>query len=186
MNLNPDSLTMKNIARWYRKAGVPFVESDWGPRSETGESAGPQRDLDPRRDVTTPHESTPDRMWWWEKREFIWRRRTPSDQEWVEMLDDFFAPYLALLSRPKGNLVWQVYNGLFTYRQVAKEEWLRSRSSAHEAVFRAVQDLTRLIANDDPLFPPQPDGRRRDFEAERHAASRVLAAYLERRQHGTD
>ena len=174
-----DEMTFADIRRWYHQHGMPYEEEDWGPRSEVGESIGLQ--VQPReregRDGVRSTASTPDRMWWWEKQHFPWHPRSLVEKQWVQLLDDFFTPYLAMLPRPKGNLVRQVYGEQRTYTEVGQESGI-ARQSAHEAVQRAVRDLTRLIANDDPLFCPTPDGRRRSYDEEAQAAHRVFAAYL--------
>jgi hypothetical protein len=174
-----------DIRRWYADHGEKFIAEDWGERDENGESIGPQRQ-EPERSYdiakkgSTSVRSTdpsPERTWWWEKQTFPWKPRNPGDQEWVFLLDEFFAPYLALLPRAKGNLVRQLFGDLHTYQEIADSEGI-ARSSAHEAVRRAVRDLTRRIAEDDPLFRPATDGRRRDYEEEARAARRVFLLYL--------
>ncbi len=120
-------------------------------------------------------------MWWWEKQHFPWRERTADEKRWIYLLDAFFVPYIAMLPRAKGNLVRQVFGERLTYQEVADEAGGK-RQSAHEAVWRAVQDLTRRIAEDDPDFVPPQDGRRRDHAAETEAAKRVLDAYLLREE----
>lgn len=107
----------------------------------------------------------------------MWEARSREEQDWLDLLDRFFAPYIAMLPRPKGNLVRQVFNDLSSYTKVGQENRM-ARQSAHEAVVRAVRDLTRLIANDDPLFRPPADRRRRDFEEEARAARRVFMVYV--------
>lgn len=176
----PDELTLKDIRRWYHKNRMPFEEEDWGPQAETGESIGPQTQDRERegRDGVRSSATTPDRMWWWEKQRFPWRPRTSEEKRWLYALDAFFAPYLAMLPRPKGNLVRQVFGELLTYAEVADDEGLFDRSGARKRVLAAVRDLTRLIANDDPLFRPPPDGRRRDYEEEAKAARRVFVVFL--------
>ncbi len=175
-----DDQTLADIRRWYHDNGMPFEEEDWGPRSETGESSGPQVQDRERegRDGIRSSASTPDRMWWWEKQRFPWRERTQGEKEWLYLLDAFFAPYIAMLPRPKGNLVRQVFGEQMTYREVAEEAGLFDRSGARKRVLAAVRDLTRLIANDDALFSPPPDGRERDHEAEARAARRVFMIYV--------
>lgn len=176
-----DKRTFKDIKRWYHEAGVPLLNEDWGARDEvTGESIGPQTQHRERegRDGVRSSATTPDRMWWWNKQRFPWRERTTTEKEWLYLLDQFFAPYLSMLPRAKGNLVREVFGEVRTYQEVADERGVR-RQSAHEAVQRAVRDLTRLIALDDPLFhDPIPAARKRDFEEEARAARRVFVTYI--------
>jgi len=180
MTQEDDELTAKDIRRWYTEHGMPYLEEDWGERAETGESSGPQVQEGERTKEVRSTAATPDRMWWWEKQTFPWRARTLEEKEWALALESFFTPYVALLPRPKGNLLQQVFNDLRTYADVGEEAGIK-RQSAHEAVERAVRDLTRLIASDDPLFRPPPDGRKRDYEEESRAARRVFVVFL--RQH---
>lgn len=178
-----DDLTLADIRRWYHDHGMPFEEEDWGPRDETGESIGrqvQQPERSPGKDGSTSVRSTaatPDRMWWWEKQRFPWRERSIEEKRWLYLLDAFFAPYLAMLPRQKGNLVRQVFGEGMTYTEVGEEAGI-ARQSAHEGVQRAVRDLTRLIALDDPMFNPPRDGRRRDYAEETRAARRVFVVYL--------
>lgn len=180
-----DEMTAADIRRWYQDAGMEYDPEDWGERSDTGESTGPQHQPPQR---MTPYrgagstsvrssDSSPGRAWWWEKQAFPWREREYEERQWLELLDDFFAPYLAMMPKDKGNLLRQVYGDLSTYQEVAANEHV-AKSTAHEAVQRAVRDVTRLIAEDDPLFRPPIDGRRRDFEEEARAARRVFMVYV--------
>jgi len=117
-------------------------------------------------------------MWWWEKQQFPWRERSISEKRWLYLLDAFFAPYLAMLPRPKGNLLREVFGERHTYQKAADERQLYDRSHARAQTLRALQGLTQLIANDDPEFMPPKDGRARDFEAETAAAERVFDRYI--------
>lgn len=172
-------MTLADIRRWYHDNGMAFHPEDFGVRAETGESIGPQTQDRERegRDGIRSSASTPDRMWWWEKQRHPWRERSEGELEWLYLLDQFFAPYIAMLPRPKGNLVRQVFGDRMTYAEVAEANGVK-RQSAHEATKRAVQDLTRLIAEDDSMFTPPADGRTRDHEAETRAARRVFMVYV--------
>ena len=176
----------KDIRKWYHDHGIPYEAEDWGPRSETGESDGHQpvdRERADRHNFVLSRAATPEELWWWEKHAILWRPRSGEEADWLQTLDDFFAPYLAMLPRAKGNLVRAIYGDLATYEEAAQAEGI-ARQSAHEATKRAVRDLTRRIAEDDPLFRPPPDGRRRDYEDEARAARRVFMVYLARRRAG--
>jgi DNA-directed RNA polymerase specialized sigma24 family protein len=188
-----DGDILKDIKRWYHEHGVPFERQDWGERDyETGESAGPQVQapeysteregtVGERRRTTAVRSTdpTPANTWWWEDKKLPWPQRSREEQSWVEQLDAFFEPYMALLPRPKGNLVRQFINDRRTYQEIADYAGVK-RQSAHESVKRAFQDLTRLIARDDPLWREPADGRRRDHDAENRSARRVLFVYLNR------
>jgi len=182
-----NKLTPAQIRRWYHKAGLDFQQEDWGTRNDTGESSGRQRQEPERSPGKTGStsvrstDSTPARTWWWEKQHFPWQARGAAERRWIYTLDAFFSPYLAMLPRPKGNLVRQVFADGYTYTEVGQKVGMK-RQSAHEAVRRAVRDLMRIIAEDDPLFHAAADGRRRDYEDEARAARRVLMVYLEKRR----
>jgi hypothetical protein len=178
---DPDELTARDIRRWYHKNGMAYEHEDWGPRSDTGESDSPQMQEGERTKEVRSTASTPDRMWWWENQTYPWRERGYAEKRWLYLLDQFFAPYLAMLPRPKGNLVRQVFGERQTYAEAGVEVGL-SRQGAQQSVARAIRDLTRLIALDDPLFRDPPgDGRKRDFEEEARAARRVFMVYVNKR-----
>ena len=176
--MNPDDETLKDIRRWYHEHGLPYQEEDWGPRGLTGESAGPQVQEGERTKEVRSSASTPDRMWWWEKQQFPWRKRTPSEQEWAEALEDFFTPYLAMLPGPKLRLMEHVFNDLRTYDEAAEEAGYFDRSGARKAVQGALRALTRLIAEDNPEWEPPADGRRRNYVEEEEAARFVFVKYV--------
>lgn len=181
--MNPDDETLKDIRRWYHEHGMPYQEEDWGPRDLTGESAGMQRqEAEPgpggALSRVNPSDPTPDRMWWWEKQQFPWRARTPTEQEWAETLEDFFTPYLAMLAGPKLRLMEHVFNDLRTYDEAAEEAGYFDRSGARKAVQGALRALTRLIAEDNPHWEPPADGRRRNYVEEEEAARFVFIKYV--------
>lgn len=173
----------RNVRQWYHKHGVPLREEDWGDRFENGESATPSRATewygrmfdDNKRTQLRPF--TAGDSWWWELLSPLWPPR--EDRETIERLEAFFAPYIALLPYPKGNLIRQLFNDRLTYAEAAEGAQL-TRQGAYAATRRAVRALTRLVANDDPDFVPPTDGRRRDYEAERAAAWRVYDRYTRR------
>jgi hypothetical protein len=176
----------KKIRRWYQRHGMEYLPEDWGQRSETGESDSKQTATGPYggqlgNEQTTLVANTGEMQWWWEDKRPPWTQR--HDRAWVVTLDEFFAPYLSMLNRPKGNLLRQLINDRLTYEAIGKEVGM-SKQGAWKQLKSAIQEVTRLIALDDPEFVPQPDGRRRDRDAEREAAGRVFARYLEGRQHG--
>jgi hypothetical protein len=168
------------VRKAYHDLGLPYLDEDWGPRSETGESVGRQSQDPERRDILRTVAATPDQMWWWERHHYPWRQRSHSEEEWLLFLEGFFAPYIAMLSRPKGNLVRQVYGDRSTYAEAGALTRL-SRQGAQQATERALRDLTRLIANDDPDFVLPTDKRRRDYEAETTSARRVFLRALGQR-----
>lgn len=188
---DPDEMTQKDIARWYHENKMEYLKDNWGPRDENGESASKQVQLPEYAtkegggsSAVRSTDPTPggDSAWWWEEQELMWEQRSPDEQQWIDALDDFFAPYIAMLPRPKGNLIREVFNDRHTYVEVGKDNQFYDRQAARKAVQRAVRDLTKLIAQDDPMFRPPLDGRQRDFEAEQRAARRVFVLYLNRRE----
>lgn len=173
----PDERTLSDIRRWYQDNGVSYEKEDWGPRSETGESAGRQREKAERSgpDRVSGHDPTSE--WWWERQRAPWRERDVDEAQWAWALEDFFGPYLAMMSRPKGNLLRQLINDGRTYAEIGAYNGV-TRQAAYAAVKRAMQDLTKLIARDDPSFDRPDDGRQRDYEQERASAERVFDRYM--------
>lgn len=173
----PDERTLSDIRRWYQDNGVSYEKEDWGPRGENGESAGRQREKAERSGPDRVGGHDPTSEWWWERQRAPWRERDVDEAQWAWKLEDFFAPYISLLSRPKGNLLRQLINDGRTYAEIGEYNGV-TRQAAYAAVSRAVQDLTKLIALDDPNFAWPDDGRKRDFAAERQSAQYVLEQYL--------
>lgn len=179
--MSDDDMSLKDIQRWYAKHGMRYEEEDWGPRSETGESDGKQVQEGERTKEVRSTDSTPSRMWWWERQVFPWKHRTLEDRDWVLALDEFFAPYLAMLPRPKGNLVQQIYGDLSTYQAVADETGV-SRQAAHKATRKAVEQLTKLIAMDDHVYACSQCGLPHAPESATEAAQRVFERFLRTRK----
>lgn len=179
---------LEDIRRWYEEHGVSFLTEDWQARTDVGESA--TRQHQPPEDHWKgaahrrflPHDPT--EQWWWERQHFPWHPRTHEEREWQETLEDFFTPYISMMPRPKANLLWHVFGQGNTYQEAGADEGM-SRQGAQQAVKRALRDLTKRIALDDPLFRLPPDGRRRDYDEERRAARRVFVTYLTRRAGST-
>lgn len=177
-------MTPKQVRRWYHKAGLEYNEEDWGPRFESGESAGKPEDMRERRDLVGTHKKVtafgPGNVWW-ENQHYPWRPRTDSELEWYEVLEEFFVPYLSLLPKAKGNLLMEVFADQRTLVDLGTEASM-TRQGAHKAKQSAVRALTRRIAEDDPLgFRAPLDKRRRDYEEENRAARRVFMVYLSER-----
>lgn len=172
----------KEIRRWCHDNGIEYIASDWGPRSDTGESAGPTAW------ISQEHRTTAS----WSMGNLLkaaddptagsmWHDRTPEDREYIEALEDFFDPYIAMLPRPKGNLIREYMGMRRTQRDIGRSEGV-TRSAVTHALKRALRDLTRLIAKDDPEWVPPADKRRRDYEGEKEAAERVFGRYWRRRR----
>lgn len=159
----------KDIRRWYQQHGVEFIASDWKRDPETGESLYPDGLDAERRDVTRLVDST--WMRFFEEGQLPWF--LPRDRDTVEALEEFFSPYIAMLPRPKGNVLRQLVNDTLTYQEIAEDRDV-SRQGAWKQVNAAVTELVRLVARDDPAFTPPRDGRRRDKRAELASAAAVL------------
>lgn len=175
----------KEIRRWCHDNGIEYIASDWGPRSDTGESAGEASYYGERQEhrnvvrwdmtgLLTGREQKSDSA-------PVWAGRTPEDREYIEALEDFFDPYIAMLPRPKGNLIREYMGMRRTQRDIGRSEGV-TRSAVTHALKRALRDLTRLIAKDDPEWVPPADKRRRDYEGEKEAAERVFGRYWRRRR----
>lgn len=166
----------KEVREWYRANGMEYIPEDWGDRFDTGESAD-REGPDPRvlgREhlrVFLPGSFLEGSAPWSQS-------RSSEEREYMEVLEDFFQPYIAMLPRPKGELLRQMMNDQKTYAQIQEDEGRASRGSTVNAGKRALQALIRLIAQDDPEFVAPLDGRRRDYEAEATAARRVFSRYL--------
>jgi hypothetical protein len=177
----------EEIRRWYVAHGLPYLEEDWGLRDDTGESARaqhqePERTVDDSGNTQSVRsvDPSPANRWWWEDKQFPWEQRSRPEQDYVEALEEFYTPYIAMLSRPKQALLYEAFFQRRQFSDIAKDERM-SRQGARQATMRAVRDLTKLVAMDDPLYVPPADGRRRDYEAEALAARRVLAIYLDKK-----
>jgi hypothetical protein len=70
-----------------------------------------------------------------------------------------------------------------TQADIAREE-SRTQQAVSAALVRAMRDLLRAIAKDDPDWTPPKDGRRRDYDGEKKAAERVFDRYWTSRQGG--
>ena len=163
------------IRQWHEANGIDYIEDDWGDRFDTGESAvalsTDREGLGPREQGNVfllPFFSENVRL------VGAWGR-DPEAQRRAEALEDFFAPYLAMLPTRQGDLVRQLMNDQLTLSEMAKTGRLYDRSHAQKNLRSALRALTRLIANDDPDF--EPTNRPRDYEAEAAAAERVFDRY---------
>lgn len=176
----------REVREWYRANGMAYVEDDWGPLSDTGESDGKQSiererlggddtsrrvlQLDTERVVMYEDAGRVYPLWH--------TGRTPEERKRMEQLEDFLLPYIALLPRPKGELLRSVMNDQLSFEDVPG---YTDRHNARRAVKRALRALIKVIAADDPQFTPPPDGRRRDHDAEMSAARRVFKTFLIKR-----
>lgn len=170
-------MTDKQVRKWYQDHGIEYIPSDWDDSNE-------RRGL---KNWTSMHigrepvylwggpfpDSSNDRPWW--------HARTAEEKVTAKQLEAFFAPYIAMLPRGKGELIRELVNDRKTYDQIAEDNKFYDRSHAHRALRRAVQALVLLIAKDDPDFVYH--GRPRDYEAEQAAAERVFDRYM---KGGTD
>lgn len=173
----------KEVRRWYHDHGMEVIPQDWDARSETGESDTVLRVTNWHNRILDDNKRTQLRpftagdSWWWEALTPLWQPR--DDRETIERMEAFFAPYIAMLPYPKGNIIRQLFNDRLTYAEAGDREEM-TRQGAHAALQRAVRALVKLIAQDDPSFLPPADGRRRDYDAERAAARRVYDRYMRR------
>ena len=171
------------IARWYREHGVDYEPQDWGRRDELGQSASPQYEP-PERAGRPLHEQRinpvePSLFRILEEEGALsswWRARSGEEREHVEAMEAFWAPYLAQLPRPKGNVLWQVMNARLPQADIAREAGT-SQQAVSKQLRQSMRDLVRLVARDDPAFVEAPDRRLRDYAKEQAAAIRVLNAY---------
>ena len=163
----------KEIRKWYADHGVEYIPEDWGARGNKMNFMGTSM---PSYILMLEEEG---------RAKPLWPQRGDGEREYVLALEDFFAPYIALLPRPKGNLIEEYMGMRRTQADLARSEHV-SQQAVSKAMKAALRSLTRLIAKDDPEYVPPQDGRRRDFEGERAAAMRVFVRwYLSRDLPGT-
>lgn len=170
-------MTAKQIRKWYHDHKVAYVKDDWRSSerfphwgiSSTGAST-----------MDTPyleHLESEGRAG------SIWRPRNAADREYVEALEEFFAPYVAILPRPKGNLITE-YTGMRRTQASLAESKGVTQQAVSKALMSAMRALVHIIAKDDPAYVPPQDGRRRDFEGETQAAERVFVRFWLERAEG--
>jgi hypothetical protein len=167
------------VKKWYRENGMEYIPSDWGPRSDTGESAGsdlPKDRFGGNSEMAHSREF-PVHFWPnWAADEnagvgAMWPPR--EDQEEVDALDEFFAPYYLRLPQPKANLLMDYFGARNTQSELAGPSGVTQQAISKD-LKSAVRALTRLIAEDCPTFNPPEDGRKRDDAEEGRAAQEVL------------
>lgn len=179
----------KEVKDWHKKhPEVPLVETDYIGRLDSGETDAQEKATSyygswEAHSRTHLFSSEAGMSWWWEDKVAPWAPRGWTEADWVIVLDDFFAPYLAMLPRDQGELVRQLINDRLTYAEVGQSRRV-SRQAAHQRAQTALRDLTLVIAQDDPAFRREADGRSRNFKAEAEAAERVFDAFLKRREDG--
>lgn len=142
----------KEVADWYRRHGLSIRKEDWGPRSETGESAGKQTAERSSARPTDPTES-----WWWERQDLLWKPRTDEERRAVEALDAFFEPYIRRLNEQDQEVLHLLFNERMTYQEAGEYQRV-ARQTTWEATQRAVRHLTWAISLDCPdseLTPEQ-------------------------------
>lgn len=174
---------LQAVRQWYKDHDIPFLREDWGPRAETGESDHQTQATDVvgrvpwgRREVLMS--SIPGQLWWWEDKKPPWLNVPHTD--WEEVLETFVRPYLPLLVEASTRVLEQWMYDRMTYQEIADVERI-TREAVRRRLKRGLQDLTRVIAADDPSFTPPRDRRRRDLKEEFAAAERVFNRYLDGR-----
>jgi hypothetical protein len=132
----------KKVSAWHRRnSDVPLVVNDWGPRSETGESAG--------RTQASELVIDPQETWWWERQRPLWKHRSQEDVEVMVALEEFFTPYLDRMKYEHAEALRRLFNDRLTYREQAGIRQV-SRQAQHKLVRRAVKQLMREVAMDCP------------------------------------
>lgn len=178
--MNPDDETLKDIRKWYHDNGIEYLAEDWDRRDETGESAGAQRqesEISWRAKRTHKVRAIdPLLRHWWPDQQVLWAPRDPEEKAWLALLDEFFTPYLSMMTPEKTETLARLFNDRLTYEEAGEVVGI-TRQGAHRAVGRALQDLTLLIAKDDDWFAREKN-RPRDYAVENRAARRVFMRYL--------
>jgi hypothetical protein len=177
----------KEIRRWHHDHGVEYIPEDWTGRSETGETIARLPfwgDPRARENMARRANMTPGGMQALDdsgQAAPLYAGRTAEDREYVMALEDFFDPYIALLPRPKGNLIREYMGMRRTEADIARTAGV-TQQAVSQALQRALRALTALVARDDPEWVPPADKRRRDYEGEREAAERVFDRYWQKRK----
>jgi hypothetical protein len=118
------------VKRWYAEHGIEYLDRDWGPRSEIGESAGVQgmstkdglntRDPSSKRHDQERYRNEQQLLRLEEqgRLRFPWLDR--QDNEQLAALEDFLTPYIASLPRAQARVldVWMF--GRSSHREVAE------------------------------------------------------------------
>lgn len=143
----------KEVRQWYDAHGIEFKDEDWGPRSETGESAGRQQadpdrvgreyvvSLDPADLYAHDDGSLGNIMLLWEQRE---------DHEVLDAVEEFFAPYMSLMPFTKRRVLDEYLLARRTQADLAAEAGV-SQQAVSKQLASSVRWLTRVIANDSGL-----------------------------------
>lgn len=173
----------RDIKKWYSQHNMEYIPEDWGLRDpDTGEGLTGTSAAD-RRTNNKVHTG------WFSPGYFaggrepfsaLWRARTEFEQEEIEALDEFFAPYMIQLPLAKQNLIHDYMGWRKTQTEIGEETGI-SQQAVSKDLRAAIRQLTRLVAEDDPDFIPAPDGRKRNQALEDEAAGRVLNAWWEKR-----
>mgnify|MGYP003576198420 FL=1 len=171
----------KEVQQWYRDHDVPYIPTDWGRRAETGEGLSDDINWEERPDIVRSADPTPVRMWWWERQTFPWQPRTAAESSMIDALEEFFWPYLAELGVDEGFMLHRYLFDRATYQEIA-DDLGSTRQNVHRRVKTAIRTVTRRVAQQNPDFVAESDGRRRNFEDEVEAARAMLNDYLERRE----
>jgi len=156
----------KFVRRWYAGHDMNVVSEDWGRRDPTtGEGLenvgntywGDRADrvtLLPMRDL--------ERLLG-EKLGPIWSPRTDEERKFIEALEDFFTPYIALLPKEKASVLDQYLGQRRTQEQIASAAGV-SQQAVSKQLRAAARALMRRIAEDWPeneLDPERPSSEQR-------------------------
>ena len=150
----------KDVRRWYSENGVPYIDSDWGPRSETGEglAADPALPREGHDRVSIRDENQLTRLEEQGRLRFPWLERLDNDQ--LEALEEFLTPYMANLPRAQARVLDVWMYGRKSQRQVADELGItqanvskRLRAAGRRMVreIAAVQRFMLEVVGEDPL-----------------------------------
>jgi predicted DNA-binding protein YlxM (UPF0122 family) len=146
----PPNRAPKDARRWYADHHIDVIPEDWGKRDpETGEGLENvgnaywgeregRTTLVPVRDLERLLGG---------KLQPIWRERSETDREFIEALEDFFLPYIAVLPKEKASVLDQYLGQRRTQEEIAAAQGV-SQQAVSKQLRTALRALINRIAAD--------------------------------------
>jgi len=137
----------KEVRRWYAEHELEYIDSDWGPRLETGEGASKDPAL-PREGSERASIRDEQQLLRLEEQgrlRFPWLDRQDNDQ--LQALEDFLTPYVANLPRAQARVLDAWMYGRRSHREVAETLGM-DHSNVTKRLRAAGRRLVREIAAD--------------------------------------
>jgi len=147
----------KSARHWYAEHKVNVIPEDWGRRDPaTGEgleNAGSAYWGERNRSDRVTKRGLMSELLWFEDNgmlKALWHQRTDEEREFIEALEDFFTPYIALLPKEKASVLDQYLGLRRTQEQIADAAGV-SQQAVSKQLRAAVRALVRRIAQDGGL-----------------------------------